>query len=456
MMRPGSVFQAALLACCGLMFAAGSSNSLAQQQAGGPSGLPGWVVLVLQPVGGDRVRPVTGVVIAAEGLVIVPMDFAAPGDQLIVLDGGTDIIANGRAAVVSKQLPQVGLTVLSSPRLQRSPASLSSIDIQPGSRVHLAAFPPAELISQGAAPVLEATEVTPGAAGALGLLKPLPNVSGPLLDDCGNLLGYGSADGLQSMATDKAPAYVWKDQLSTAFSAVPVELREAPCAAGKDAVATGPTETEQPGGETLITPAVAEPGTQGQAGSGGTLEPGIPQGGVASHGSKPWMGWLAIVLLFAVAGVVVAWTRRRFRRKPAMASLFTDSGGLPPRTRTPKHTDTPEWAGAADCRLELDGRLANGSAFRATCEVSSAAINAVVGRGTADLAIDSQGVHREHVRLSGSADLLTITDLGSPGGTWINRVPCLKGEIMVIGPEDTIFLGDVSFRVSLQPLGEGR
>ena len=48
-------------------------------------------VLVLQPVSIDRVRPVTGVVISASGLVIVPLDFAAPGDQIIILSIATDM-----------------------------------------------------------------------------------------------------------------------------------------------------------------------------------------------------------------------------------------------------------------------------------------------------------------------------------------------------------------------------
>jgi pSer/pThr/pTyr-binding forkhead associated (FHA) protein len=99
--------------------------------------------------------------------------------------------------------------------------------------------------------------------------------------------------------------------------------------------------------------------------------------------------------------------------------------------------------------------MSNGSPFTQRCEVSAAAVNAVIGRGPVDLIIDSQAVHREHARLGGSADLLTISDLGSPRGTWINRVPCLKGEIMFITPEDTIFLGDVSFQVALRPRQPG-
>jgi len=95
--------------------------------------------------------------------------------------------------------------------------------------------------------------------------------------------------------------------------------------------------------------------------------------------------------------------------------------------------------------------LPNGAAFQASCNVRSAAVDAVIGRGDSDIVIDSPDVQLAHARIGGSVAMLTITDLGSTRGTWINRVPCLKGEIMFICPEDMIFLGDVSFRILVRP-----
>ena len=54
------------------------------------------VVLVLKLVAADRVQPVTGVVVSDDGLVLVPAEFVAEQAEIIVLDGGTDIIAHGR------------------------------------------------------------------------------------------------------------------------------------------------------------------------------------------------------------------------------------------------------------------------------------------------------------------------------------------------------------------------
>jgi hypothetical protein len=110
---------------------------------------------------------------------------------------------------------------------------------------------------------------------------------------------------------------------------------------------------------------------------------------------------------------------------------------------------TPEPA-ASHCLLEIHGRMPDGTAFTRSCQVNAAAIHVVIGRSSGDILIDSAEVHREHAVLSGSAEQLTVSDLGSTRGTWINRVPCLKGEIMFVGPDDTLFLGDVSFQLHVK------
>jgi hypothetical protein len=60
--------------------------------------MPAWTVPVLRLVSATHVEPTTGVVISESGLVMVPVEFASFGDEIIVLDGGTDIIRNGRPA----------------------------------------------------------------------------------------------------------------------------------------------------------------------------------------------------------------------------------------------------------------------------------------------------------------------------------------------------------------------
>ena len=166
----------------------------------------------------------------------------------------------------------------------------------------------------------------------------------------------------------------------------------------------------------------------------------------------PWLGLLAAAILAGLLGLLY---RRRAistrRDVPAGSGGGGMSAGKPQAEQFPAETPGPgDATSQADCVVEISGRLPNGTPFLSSCDVNGAAINLVIGRGRVDIVIDSADVHREHARLSGSADMLTISDLGSSRGTWINRVPCLHGEIMFIGSEDTIFLGDVSFQVSVR------
>ena len=106
----------------------------------------------------------------------------------------------------------------------------------------------------------------------------------------------------------------------------------------------------------------------------------------------------------------------------------------------------------ADSIVKIIGNLPNGKPFQASGGVTAAAVNIVIGRESADIVIDSSELDRQHIRLGGSGDMLTISDLGSSRGTWINAVPCLKGEIMYITPGDTIYLGNVSFTIAVHAM----
>ncbi len=71
--------------------------------------------------------------------------------------------------------------------------------LKEGEEIRLAAFPPAELIAEGAAPLAVAATVTISlasdlipAAVSIVAEKALPNVTGPLLDSCGNFIGFSS------------------------------------------------------------------------------------------------------------------------------------------------------------------------------------------------------------------------------------------------------------------------
>ena len=97
-----------------------------------PDSMPAWTVPVLRLVSATHVEPTTGVVLSDTGLVLVPEDFAGSGDEIIVLDGGTDIIRNGRPARIERRFSAEGLQVLSVEGLKRPGVTLAAGPLEEG------------------------------------------------------------------------------------------------------------------------------------------------------------------------------------------------------------------------------------------------------------------------------------------------------------------------------------
>jgi hypothetical protein len=145
------------------------------------------LVLVLKLVSAQRVRPITGIVVTGGGLVLVPADFVAEPGEIVVLDGGTDILSHGRpASIVDDSLPG-GLALLSVEGLNRPGVTLSGTDPAAQAALHLEAFPPAGQIAKGAKPLWVPLE---NAADPASWKTPLPYVTGAIMDGCGYLLGF--------------------------------------------------------------------------------------------------------------------------------------------------------------------------------------------------------------------------------------------------------------------------
>jgi hypothetical protein len=465
--------------------AAGSAQGVNPQEESfafsSASSMPTWVVPVLRLVSSTHVEPTTGIVISGSGLVLVPAGFSSPGDEIIVLDGGTDILRNGRPAKLERNFPASGLKVLRVEGLSRSAAPFAATALETGSEVQLTAFPPAELIEQGEPPVrLPATVDVLREIGlpALSAESPLPNVTGALLDRCGNLAGVSLADEVQSMEVLPGTRYVWRAALLQILAEL--QLTPAASACGQTPVEPEPEPVAEPEPEPPANPEKEAPVEQAEeetveeaAEEAGEepAEPAMPDleilppieldaGEDEAEPAEPpdppesavptWLWLLAAAILFALGG---AMHRYRQSREPDSGSVSGD-----PTTGTPAPLvgeDEEEWSEPGlDSRLVLHGELASGEAIAAECEVSRDAINLVIGRSEAELPIESAAVSRVHARLSGTSRELTITDLGSNNGTSINGVPCLEGEIMYVGPDDVIITGDARFTVTIQPVGK--
>lgn len=497
-----------LLFIC-LIFVAGPglAQSPADMTLSRAETMPAWAVPVLRLVSATHVEPTTGVVISDSGLVLVPADFATIGDEIIVLDGGTDLIRNGRPAKITHRFRGEGLQVLTVTGLRRSGAGFSAASLKDGDTIRLSAFPPAENIAEGAAPLdISVTIASPGGSAQPVLAAPamLPNVTGPLLDDCGNLAGYSTADGVQSMSGSEATAYHWKGTLKRLFAEIQLEPRiidcqmspespagveepaadpgteetvpepvdeaadEEPDAEAKDPEAAGEEAQPAPPGDPLSDPLseqdeaneAAQKESEPEAGES-TEDRGLEElemlppyedeltaDGEAEATESPsaevpnplaWL-WLVAAVLLIGAGLVL----HRYRgRKGDSTDAATQARPSGPDASVERETEADNTASSLDSRLVISGMTGDGTPVEADCRVSSHAINLVIGRSHADLIIDSPAVSRQHASLNGTAESLTLSDLGSSNGTSINGVPCLEGETMFVSQDDTLILGNV-------------
>ena len=451
----------------GITLAVAARPGLAQAPAeASAAGLPGWVVPVLRLVSATHVEPTTGVVLAP-GRVLVPLDFGEADDEIVVLDGGTDIVRNGRPARVERRFPELGLKVLAVDGLQRSAAPAAATLLADGAAVTLAAFPPAEDIEAGAPPLRQAASIQLAGNAtqpAIAADVPLPNVTGALLDACGYLAGYSVADGVQAMAPSAGTRYRWQAALAAVREALglpaggrecrPVEPVKAEEAVPAFVEETAPLPEPQPEPESQPEPEPEAPPAEPEPELPVTILPPeedtapetapLPAPVDEQDSAAAWW-WLAGALLLIAAGLVLHRLRKRVAAAPAAGAPLAEAAVDAEPGAAALAADTP-----SDCRVVLRGQYADGRPLEVSAPASAQAIHLEIGRGTADLPLDSPAVSRRHARLNGRADALTLADLGSSNGSSINGVPCLEDEILYVEPGDTVILGDVRFTIELE------
>jgi len=463
---------------CTWLLLAATGSSLAQGLTRGentytlpPGSMPSWTVPVLRLVSATHVEPTTGVILSDTGLVLVPEDFADMGDEIIVLDGGTDIIRNGRPARIERKFTAEGLQVLFVEGLKRQGVTLAAMPLEEGDPVLLTAFPPAELIAQGEPPLSIPASVvvfsengTPSISSETGL----PNVTGALVDNCGNLVGVSLADDIQSMETSPATRYRWRESLLRVYGEMQVTPRELNCASAQE---VAPEPEPEPEVEPEPEPIIEEPVTQEVPIPEDSAEPEpeedqsieelppdilppIEDDIVASPeveeetGTSGWL-WLLAAAILIGSGFVLHRMRRGKKE-----DTESESGGAAAEPELALDTLEDEPSAPEpplDSLLFIQGVLADGTVFEESCAVSENAINILIGRSDTDLVIDSPAVSRQHISLNGTRKELTVSDLGSSNGTSINGVPCLEGEIMFIEPGDTLILGDARCSLEIRP-----
>jgi len=366
------------------------------------------------------------------------------------------------------------------------------------------AFPPAEMIAQGAAPVRSSVDALPAITTTHPTLAPFPNVSGALTDNCGNLVAFNLAVDVQSMQPAASPRLAWPDALKRAADLTGTQLGVAPCNASDVPAAVLPPETveeeipepaEEPqtGPEAVnedvaaeqSEPAVNDPGepeesvdeTETATADGSldfeqpTPEPGTEtatdlisdhyEGDIWANAASDYdqsgkfVTW-ALILAFLLMASVFAWwlyrqrVAKRSRTSKAIAgvqhqaSLAEASSSEPGTVRF--GTDTEH---AHPIFLQLQGQLPDGESFSRQIPVSGPDWHAEIGRQDANIVLASALLSRRHARIQIQDSRVSISDLGSTNGTRLNDVPCLPGEVFLVQSGDVVQLGDVTLRLHL-------
>jgi hypothetical protein len=359
--------------------------------------------------------------------------------------------------------------------LRRPAAPFADTAPADGDEVRLRAFPPAEQMAEGAAPLDRAATITVFGASAEPALtgdSALPNVTGPLLDRCGNVVGFSVANDVQTLATSPGTRYRWREGLLRVLR--DLGLQPAPSACREEAATTaGPEmpEPEEPAADETVdeSPAAVEQPPEPAVDEAPPPEPEArlpdleilppievdepvepapePAAEPEPDSSSAWRWlWGAMVLIAAGAGL------RFWRRRLAAAGADPGASGAEEGNPDEREAGTAAPPPRLDSRAHLEGELADGTPLSISCPASARAVNLVIGRGqAADLRIPSPAVSRRHAAINGSAGELTLSDLGSGNGSSINGVPCLEGEIMYLEAGDVLVLGDARFTLRIVP-----
>jgi len=428
--------------------------------------MPASVVLVLKLVAHDFVKPATGVVISADGMVMVPADFVAQGDEIVVLDGGTDIIRNGRPAKTIRRSSTDGLAVLMVKGLQRPAVVLADNGAVLEDTLRFAAFPAAEKIAKGTAPLWLPARFTSGdGSGSTPLSKetPLPAVNGALFDRCGYLAGFRPGTTMDDQQGELAIGLLDAKKIARVLDDMNIDYEHSICGSPEQSnlkeTVTAPKISQQAehakvmvdqsgpadsGVEALPERPIAGSSQGGSTEEVPTQDSHKPVGSAArqaapgSNNEDPV--WLLLGLI-PILAFVIWWLRPKMvstptliqdghthTEEPATTELATSPAISHPRVSTASF-DEPEIPAIEDLpavysgMLLLEGILANGEAVQRYCGIEAGPIDVVIGRGEAGLRLQSAAISRAHARLQGRPGTLTLTDLGSSNGTFISTTP---------------------------------
>ncbi len=455
--------------------------------------LPPSVVLVLKVISSTHARPTTGIVVTDEGLVVVPAAFVERGDEIVVLEDGTDLTRNARTTRPVARSSGIGLAVLATEGLNR-PGTVLSLDTPvDGERLSFVAFPPADELASGAEPIREhVRQAVQLDKVAISTETPLPNLNGALLDGCGYLAGLVLATGEPSLARDVQPGVILRPRLGEALAELEVTPIRRACRststgaahslqdssgeaetangpqmldpddlqpAGPDLSLTEPTANEHSPNRDSPKPVENEATPETKPGTPATDPASVSRSAVgnqpraeAASPSRPPAGtrtWVWTLFFGAAAGLAGWWFGRRGGKAvtveagPDSATNSTLSQAVAPSATTRPAPATER------VRVNLEIVYPDGHSEHQQRELEVDGAGVLLGRGQADIVLPDLSVSRMHGRLRFSGGGLTYADLGSEGNSWVDDIACLEGEVFCLEANSLLQLGHV--RIQLYP-----
>lgn len=383
-----------------------------EDDSGGPGDA---LVLVLNLLSSTHARTATGVVLArAEGagpaLVLVAADFVAAGDQIVILDGGTDINRHGRATRTVARSAEAGFALLEAEGLARRGLALAMEDPAMGERLGFTAWPPAEQLAEGAARLSRRVRFTGGNAAAPVFDPALPNVAGPLLNACGQIAGMNLSAQTPSLEDREPPRILWSGDLGVALLAAEFNVARRPCGGATGLAAATADEAGKA--------AEPEPARSDEAGPG-IAPAGVPDGGEQPGGRREASSADAPRRLAALRQALIAGLL-------GLAALLVYVR-LKARGR--------------GARIAVEGVGGDGRAFRVRL--------ALGGGRTAVLRQDSMAIAIQFL----DGELAVSDAAASPGQALMLTVgdtPCLPGEQFIVDEGEVLRYGKARLHIRLE------
>ena len=192
----------------------------------------------------------TGIVVSADGDVLLSSDFAATGGDVYILDGGMDPARFGREVEVVRESNLEGLIVVNAKGLSRSPIHLARRVPDARESVQLLGLSDPAVDPVGVAAIREFSRAEYTRDGELTVSQDslLPNITGAVTNACGELFGISIARGAPSLAGTGTTGYVWLDRLGDTLIDVNKVVAASPCDVrfAMDEVAVAAAELESP------------------------------------------------------------------------------------------------------------------------------------------------------------------------------------------------------------------